>query len=554
MGLKPSEKGKKSEGLAVLLRQDDPHERPTSSASDKVEELNSALRYVLNLDRNYVLVEGGSIVYRAVEEALQQRTAQLATQETPLPPEGRLGPEHVELDVDSKFGLLVISEENRFGVESKGNFSSCRATHCFYAGRWMYEAVLGTGGIQQIGWATLSCVFNREEGVGDGEDSYAFDGKRVKKWSMDAANYGQAWAPGDVIGCCADFDDGELVFYRNGKSMGTAFRDVRTLKPELGYFPAISLSEDERCTLNFGTQPFYFPIEGYHPCETPPSNGEQSLVAYLTECLERLIEMTMAATNGISATSVIPCSKLTVDEGVLMGALIVQHLRPFLRNPFHIQQGIVPSLKRLLGDKCMESTRAVCLFMDHLANALGPTEFCALTETLLTHIADSCAVMPFRASELPYTASYPYLSLFVALLRSPVVTKVFFASDRAFALLERCLVRKQPTTDDLKELLPNVWWKGCKDETMSEDIMRSLVFTLSTAYQKIEQLQFELLMIVVSKDVERKDRLLRKPTNVFLNFLRYLLEKNAGAARNIPPPGLSGNQESSCPSSRNECG
>ena len=48
----------------------------------------------------------------------------------------------------------------------------------------MYEVTLGTGGIMQLGWATHACQFSNEEGVGDSPDSYAFDGKRVRKWNI----------------------------------------------------------------------------------------------------------------------------------------------------------------------------------------------------------------------------------------------------------------------------------------------------------------------------------------------------------------------------------
>ncbi|CAI5464863.1 unnamed protein product [Closterium sp. Yama58-4] len=85
-------------------------------------------------------------------------------------------------------------------LESLSSFSSAHANVCVYAGRWQYEATLGSSGIQQIGWATLACPFTAEEGVGDAPDSYAFDGKRVRKWSGWSAQYGQPWAAHDVIG------------------------------------------------------------------------------------------------------------------------------------------------------------------------------------------------------------------------------------------------------------------------------------------------------------------------------------------------------------------
>ena len=54
-------------------------------------------------------------------------------------------------------------------------------------GKWLYEVTLGTGGIMQLGWATHACQFSNEEGVGDSPDSYAFDGKRVRKWNIRSA-------------------------------------------------------------------------------------------------------------------------------------------------------------------------------------------------------------------------------------------------------------------------------------------------------------------------------------------------------------------------------
>ena len=87
-------------------------------------------------------------------------------------------------------------------------------------GKWMYEVILGTCGIQQIGWATLQCPFTSEEGVGDAPDSYAWDGKRVQRWNVSPHPYGTPWAPGDVIGVCADMESGQLSFVKNGTDMG----------------------------------------------------------------------------------------------------------------------------------------------------------------------------------------------------------------------------------------------------------------------------------------------------------------------------------------------
>ena len=56
----------------------------------------------------------------------------------------------------------------------------------------MYEVLLGTAGLMQIGWCTVSCRFNREEGVGDTKTSFAFDGYRETKWTArNSVKYGE---------------------------------------------------------------------------------------------------------------------------------------------------------------------------------------------------------------------------------------------------------------------------------------------------------------------------------------------------------------------------
>ncbi|KAI8030393.1 E3 ubiquitin-protein ligase RKP [Camellia lanceoleosa] len=133
-------------------------------------------------------------------------------------------------------------------LESQAMFSSARANFCVWKGKWMYEVILETSGIQQLGWATLSCPFTDQKGVGDADDSYAYDGKRVSKWNKEAEPYGQSWVVGDVIGCCIDLDHDQISFYRNGSPLGVAFSGIRKMVPGLGYYPAISLSQGSGVT------------------------------------------------------------------------------------------------------------------------------------------------------------------------------------------------------------------------------------------------------------------------------------------------------------------
>jgi Kip1 ubiquitination-promoting complex protein 1 len=109
----------------------------------------------------------------------------------------------------------------------------------------------------QIGWCTLATPFTRENGVGDDETSYAFDGYRVKKWNVQSSDYGEHWAVGDVIGTLIDFNMKEITFYRNDKSLGVAFKNIK-IGPNMAYFPAIFMSENQQVEFNFGLRPFFY--------------------------------------------------------------------------------------------------------------------------------------------------------------------------------------------------------------------------------------------------------------------------------------------------------
>uniref|UniRef100_A0A671P6H6 Uncharacterized protein n=1 Tax=Sinocyclocheilus anshuiensis TaxID=1608454 RepID=A0A671P6H6_9TELE len=105
--------------------------------------------------------------------------------------EGCLGPSAVVLDHSSGFEGLLFVDDDLLGVIGHSNFSSIRATTCAYKGKWVYEVLISSQGLMQIGWCTLNCRFNQEEGVGDTPDSYAYDGNRVRKWNVTTTNYGK---------------------------------------------------------------------------------------------------------------------------------------------------------------------------------------------------------------------------------------------------------------------------------------------------------------------------------------------------------------------------
>ncbi|KAJ1753496.1 translation machinery-associated protein 20 [Coemansia sp. RSA 1821] len=128
-------------------------------------------------------------------------------------------------------------------------------------GTHRFHVRLLTGGLIQIGWCSSMCTFYPEsgEGVGDDFESVAYDGHRRRKWfgTAEDVTYGESWKAGDVITCELDLDNGRVVFFRNGRSMGLAFgmneRGVmeggdsgfQGLSRDRTWYPAFSLASEQ---------------------------------------------------------------------------------------------------------------------------------------------------------------------------------------------------------------------------------------------------------------------------------------------------------------------
>lgn len=69
----------------------------------------------------------------------------------------------------------------------------------------------------------MKTKFSAENGVGDDESSYAFDGGRARKWNGENTEWGENWMVGDVIGSLIDLEKGEISYWRNQKFLGVAF-------------------------------------------------------------------------------------------------------------------------------------------------------------------------------------------------------------------------------------------------------------------------------------------------------------------------------------------
>ncbi|PIA47944.1 hypothetical protein AQUCO_01400502v1 [Aquilegia coerulea] len=451
------------------------------------------------------------------------------------------GSHTVVIDEASICGDIKIFKQPLL-VESLAMFTSARANACVWKGKWMYEVILETSGVQQLGWATFSCPFTDHKGVGDAEDSYAFDGRRVTKWNKESERYGQSWVAGDVIGCCIDLDHDEISFYRNGISLGVAFSGIRKMEPGMGYYPAVSLSQGERCDLNFGSRPFKYPIGGFLPLQAPPSLN--SLATYLLQCLSRLLELQF------------------VEKAVSTSVEKLRRLKRFspLEELFYPISNVICEEFVCATDVEAGSTEYIGWgpFVSFLMEAFGmqaPHDYERLDTVLnlfLEHggshvifqhainaLSCSCKTSPLVLMDCPFSGSYSYLALTCHILRREELMVLCWKSPDFEFLLEGFLSRKGPNKQDLQCLMPSVWWPGSCEDVSHEGSMRLTTSALSEAISKIEEMHRELCRLVIEFIPPITPPQL--PGSVFRSFLQNLLLKNRNADHNPAPSGVSSN-------------
>jgi hypothetical protein len=63
--------------------------------------------------------------------------------------------------------------------------------------------------------------------------------------------------------------------------------------------------------------------------------------------------------------------------------------------------------------------------------------------------------------------------------------RLFVRHPDFYIVMEGLLARKAPSPKDLQALLPHVWWRGCRDETASEERLRASVTIITTTVAKV---------------------------------------------------------------------
>ncbi|KAI3794549.1 hypothetical protein L1987_37181 [Smallanthus sonchifolius] len=442
------------------------------------------------------------------------------------------GPYTVKIEESSVCGEFHLIKPPLL-VESHALFSSARANACVWKGKWMYEVTLETAGIQQLGWA-VSCTFKENKGVGDHDDSYAFDGRRVIKWNLNTEPYGQTWFVGDVIGCCIDLEVDEISYYRNGVSLGLAFSGIRKMVPGLGYYPAISLSQGERCHLNFGARPFRYPIQDFQPIQIPPSTN--FLAVGLLNCFTKLLDMWRGENNSYNSLGKLRSLKRSMPVNELYNPVscgICMELFSALDANAECVEYISwgPLLSFLMGvfrDQAPHDYGNLDRVLDVLLDFPGSI---LMFEHLISALSYNCKTASIVLRECPYSGSYPYLALACHMLRREDLMVVWWRMLDFEFLFEEFLSQRCPNKQDLQHMIPAVWWPGSCEDISHESSMMLTTKTLTEAINKIEEKHRDLCCLVMQFIPPVTPPQL--PGSVFRKLLQNIILRNKGADHNM---------------------
>ena len=89
------------------------------------------------------------------------------------------------------------------------------------SGKWYAEwSATSAGGSQMVG---ISKGLASGSYLGSNSDGFGYYGSNGQKYNGSGVSYGATYGSGDVIGVALNLDDGNIVFYKNGTSQGTAF-------------------------------------------------------------------------------------------------------------------------------------------------------------------------------------------------------------------------------------------------------------------------------------------------------------------------------------------
>uniref|UniRef100_A0A8C9TBS4 Ring finger protein 123 n=1 Tax=Scleropages formosus TaxID=113540 RepID=A0A8C9TBS4_SCLFO len=397
----------------------------------------------------------------------------------------------------------------------------------------------------QIGWCTLDCRFNQEEGVGDTPDSYAYDGNRVRKWNVTTTNYGKSWAAGDIVSCLIDLDEGTITFYLNGQSLGIAFSNIK-MGPGIAYFPAISLSFKESVAFNFGSRPLRYPFQ--YQLSDPPT-ADLLKANRLLVCV-RCMSVCVFCQEGKLVEKDIGEWQLQGDPTVLVTlAHIFNYFAPLMCKVYLVEDVLMNFLLSILeGGGSVEEHPLIQQLLDLFWLLMEDYEVNECLKQLMMSLLRAYRFSPI-IPDLGFQIHY--LRLTTAILRHEKSRKYLlsnslrrFLNGDTFDVLRSVVFFyiKTPLRvkeAGLEELIPTTWWptrfdKEGKDERdpreeSAEERLRRRAYErgcqrLKKRIEVVEELQIQILRLMLNS----KDKGTGEASRyIFLNKFRKFLQENA---------------------------
>ena len=254
--------------------------------------------FQLNYNTGSVNTSGGSYIYMAFASKPDQSAIDSLI-DTPTNYEadsGNNGGNYCTLNPLDKSSQTNINLSNG-NLECSNTSSSGQgrvdATFAVSSGKWYFEAtVSGSSSYHELGIIKTDQALAYGIGFYSGGYSYLQTGNKFN--GNGDSSYGASYTNGDTIGVAFDLDAGNLVFYKNGVSQGTAFTGLSgEFSPTVGtYSSAASFG----WTVNFGQRPFAY---------TPPTNHKSLCTQNLTDptIADGSTAMDVTLYNGNSGTA-----------------------------------------------------------------------------------------------------------------------------------------------------------------------------------------------------------------------------------------------------------
>ncbi|CAF1160405.1 unnamed protein product [Rotaria sp. Silwood1] len=437
--------------------------------------------------------------------------------------ENRIGPSTASLNSYSATGIVQCTRFDYTGISS---FNTVRGDVCVFRGKWQYEVLLETRGVMQFGWCTIKCHFSQEIGVGDTWTSFSYDGGRIRKWNVQNSKYGDSWLAGDIISCLIDCDEGTISFKRNGIDLGIAFDNVPCGKG-IAYFPAISLSQNERVKINFGATPFRHPTTNYLPIDEKPQLFIEQ-ANFLFNIFEQVIYLgkyqrfngSNKNTNSLKLPQARPLPDPKNDAILMIIAQqIIERLCPLLASPYIIQQCFISMLIRLNHESLHSEHTEICLCLDYFWAFLQSNDLL----TVLTQVFHSLNTLYFfEPIQLQFDQQRQYLYLLYSILKHEDTRKlslesIFFLKVKLPLFIDI----KPPDSDLLKQIIPDGW---ARKKLNLNDVERDLSCLsacrkLKDDLNSLENIQIEILKLLLTPS----DVLQHPPSSKFLFITKFRL-------------------------------